>query len=224
MNFDTKYWHLTNHQLFKDLNRDEMKKLCLISNFKTAKKGETIHFDLDSSQRIYTIKKGSLKIISTTDIGDESVKDVLSKGDLFGHFDLDNEDINEHAVVLSESLTCCSFKVDDFEKILTNNPALSLRYTKFVGFKLKRIQNRYSNLMYKDVKTRLSLFLKDWIEKEAPEQSQNITIKNYLTHQDIANLICSTRQTVTQLLNDLKNNNIIDYNRTEITVFELNKL
>ena len=52
----------------------------------------------------------------------------------------------------------------------------------------------------------------------ANSANDEIILKNYLTHQDIASLICSTRQTVTALFNDLKEKGALDYTRNEIII------
>ncbi len=224
MNLETKYWHLHNHQLFNVLNSAELKQICLITNFKTAKKGEIIYFSHDESDRVYTIKRGTIKIVEIDNNGNEIVKDILQTGDLFGQFTLTNSTLDEYAVAVSDYVTCCSFKLTDFEEVIERNPALALRYTKWVGFRLKRMENRYANLVFKDVRARLNGFLKDWVAKEGGPGNNEIVLKNYLTHQDIASLICSTRQTVTQLFNELKDRNIIDYSRNEIIIKDLSAL
>ena len=224
---DIKYWYLHDHQLFSILSKEENRALCLIPSFKTVKKNEIVYFSHDSEQRVYTIKKGTLKIVQVDADGKETVKELLGAGDLFGQYTFDetldpNQD--EYAIAISEKVVVCSFRVNELEEILKKNPNLAIRYTKLVGFKIKRISNSYSNLMFKDVKTRFGLFLKDWALKEGNGEKQNVLIKNYLTHNDIAGLICSTRQTVTTLFNDFKNEGLIDYDRTEIKVFDLAKL
>lgn len=224
MNLETKYWHLHNHQLFNVLNSAELKQICLITNFKTARKGEIIYFSHDESDRVYTIKRGTIKIVEIDNNGNEIVKDILQTGDLFGQFTLTNSTLDEYAVAVSDYVTCCSFKLTDFEEVIERNPALALRYTKWVGFRLKRMENRYANLVFKDVRARLNGFLKDWASKEGSAGKNEILLKNYLTHQDIASLICSTRQTVTQLFNELKDRNIIDYSRHEIIIKDLSAL
>lgn len=216
MNLDTKYWYLRDHKLFSVLSSSELKSICMISNFKSAKKGEIILFSHDENTRVYFLKKGTLKIVEIDDKGNEIVKDVLQKGDIFGEFTLTESQSDEYAIAVSESVICCSFRMDDFEKMLEKNPQLSLSYTKWMGFRFKRLQNRYANLMFKDVRTRFKSFLEEWASKEGMDNSDEIILKNYLTHQDIASLICSTRQTVTQLFNELKEQGILDYSRTEI--------
>lgn len=216
MNLETKYWYLRDHKLFNNLSSSELKTICLISNFKTAKKSEIILFSHDDGTRVYFLKKGTLKIVEIDEKGNEIVKDVLQKGDIFGEFTLTNTESDEYAIVVSDVATCCSFKKEDFEKVLESNPQLGLSYTKWMGFRFKRLQNRYANLMFKDVRTRLMSFLDEWASKEGVESNDKIIIKNYLTHQDIASLICSTRQTVTQLFNEFKEKGILDYTRSEI--------
>ncbi len=218
MNLETKYWHLHNHKLMSVLSSAELREICIISNFKTAKKGEIIYFSHDESSRVYTIKKGTIKIVEIDQKGNEIVKDILQAGDLFGQFTLTDSNLDEYAVAMSDYVTCCSFRMDDFEKVIERNPLLALQYTKWVGLRLKRMENKYANLVFKDVRSRFIGFLKDWASKEATNSNNELILKNYLTHQDIASLICSTRQTVTSLFNELKENGTLDYSRTEITI------
>jgi CRP/FNR family cyclic AMP-dependent transcriptional regulator len=224
---DIKYWFLHDHQLFSVLSREENRALCLIPSFKTVKKNEIIYFSHENEQRLYTIKKGTLKIVQVDAEGKETVKEILRAGDLFGQYTFDEEmdqNQDEFATAVTEKVVICSFRVNEFEAILKKNPNLAVRYTKLVGFKIKRITNSYSNLMFKDVKTRFKLFLKDWAMKEGEGKEKDVKIKNYLTHNDIAGLICSTRQTVTSLFNELKADGLIDYDRSEIVVHDANKL
>ena len=131
---------------------------------------------------------------------------------------------NEYAKVLSDDVAICSFLMSDFEDLLLRNPSLALSYTKFVGLKMKRIKNSYSNLISKDAKTRLFQFLKDWAEKEGEKIDDKVVIENYLTQNDIAQIICTSRQTATQLLNEMEANGTIMYSRKEIIITDIRKL
>ncbi|MNF90867.1 DNA-binding transcriptional dual regulator Crp [compost metagenome] len=144
---------------------------------------------------------------------------------MFGELTLETDDKNEeYAKVLSDDVAICSFLMSDFEDLLLRNPTLALSYTKFVGLKMKRIKNSYSNLISKDAKTRLYQFLKDWAEKEGIVNGNSITLENYLTQNDIAQIICTSRQTATQLLNEMETNHLLSYNRKEIVIQDITKL
>ena len=222
---DLKYWYLRDHKLFRTLSMSQIKQLCIIIGFKKAKKGEIIYFSSSDVPRIFLLKKGNIKIVAVDENGNETIKDIIQKGDLFGELTLERDiETNEYAKVLSDDVAICSFLLSDFEDLLLRNPSLALSYTKFVGLKMKRIKNSYSNLISKDAKTRLIQFLKDWAEKEGVRTGNKVVIENFLTQNDIAQIICTSRQTATQLLNEMENFGKLIYNRKEICIPDITKL
>lgn len=222
---DLKYWYLRDHKLFRTLSFGQIRQLCIITGFKKAQKGEIIYFSSSDLPRIFLLKKGNIKIVAVDEDGNETIKDIIQKGDLFGELTLEaDSQSNEYAKVLSDDVAICSFLMSDFEDLLLRNPSLALSYTKFVGLKMKRIKNSYSNLISKDAKTRLFQFLKDWADKEGVRTENTVVIDNYLTQNDIAQIICTSRQTATHLLNEMETNGTIIYSRKEIVITDISKL
>jgi len=222
---DLKYWYLRDHKLFRTLSFGQIKQLCIITGFKKAQKGEIIYFSASDLPRIFLLKKGNIKIVAVDEDGNETIKDIIQKGDLFGELTLETDNqSDEYAKVLSDDVAICSFLLSDFEDLLLRNPSLALSYTKFVGLKMKRIRNSYSNLISKDAKTRLHQFLKDWAENEGKKEGNKVTIENYLTQNDIAQIICTSRQTATQLLNEMEERGMIEYSRKVIQITDITKL
>ncbi len=221
---ELKYWYLRDHKLFWTLSMSQIKQLCIITGFKKAKKGDVIYFSSSDLPRVFLLKKGNIKIVSVDEDGNETIKDIIEKGDLFGELTLENDrNSNEYAKALTDDVAICSFLMSDFEDLLLRNPSLALSYTKFVGLKLKRIKNNYANLISKDAKTRLLTFLKDWAERDGKKDGNKVTIQNYLTQNDIAQIICTSRQTATVLLNELEENGLMHYGRKEIIIEDISK-
>ena len=222
---ELKYWYLHDHKLFWTLNGSQLKQLCIITGFKKAKKGEIIYFSSSELPRVFLLKKGNIKIVSVDEDGNETIKDIIQKGDLFGELELDSDkNSNEYAKALTDEIIICSFLLSDFENLLLEHPSLALSYTKFVGLKMKRIKNNYANLISKDAKTRLLTFLKEWAERDGKTIDNRIVIENYLTQNDIAQIICTSRQTATQLLNELEEKGILYYSRKEIIIEDISLL
>jgi CRP/FNR family transcriptional regulator, cyclic AMP receptor protein len=216
---ELKYWYLRDHKLFRVLSFAQIKQLCIIVGFKKANKGEIIYFSNSEAPRIFLLKRGAIKIVSLDEDGNETIKDIIQKGDLFGELTLESDtQVNEYAKVLTDEVSICSFLLSDFEDLMLRNPNLALGYTKFVGLKMKRLKNNYTNLVSKDAKTRLISFIKDWAEKEGVYSDNKVTIENYLTQNDIAQIICTSRQTATTLLNELVESGLLEYNRKEIII------
>ena len=88
MNLDIKYWYLRNHALFSQLKEDEIKELCIISSFKTARKGEIIYFSDQKIDRLYSLKQGRIKIAYYDEKQEEVVSEILKEGDIFGELTL----------------------------------------------------------------------------------------------------------------------------------------
>ena len=222
---ELKYWYLRDHKLFWTLSMSQIKQLCIITGFKKAKKGDIIYFSSSDVPRVFLLKKGNIKIVSVDEDGNETIKDIIEKGDLFGELTLENDrNSNEYAKALTDDVAICSFLLSDFEDLLLRNPSLALSYTKFVGLKLKRIKNNYANLVSKDAKTRLLTFIKDWAERDGQKEGNRVTIQNYLTQNDIAQVICTSRQTATVLLNELEENGLMHYGRKEIIIEDISRL
>jgi len=216
---ELKYWYLRDHKLFRTLSFAQIKQLCIIVGFKKANKGEIIYFSNSEAPRIFLLKRGAIKIVSLDEEGNETIKDIIQKGDLFGELTLESDiQVNEYAKVLTDEVSICSFLMSDFEDLMLRNPSLALGYTKFVGLKMKRLKNNYSNLISKDAKTRLKTFIKEWAEKEGNFEENKVTLENYLTQNDIAQIICTSRQTATTLLNELVESGLLEYNRKEIII------
>ena len=222
---ELKYWYLRDHKLFWTLSMSQIRQLCIITGFKKAKKGDIIYFSSSDVPRVFLLKKGNIKIVAVDEDGNETIKDIIQKGDLFGELTLESDvNSNEYAKALTDEIIICSFLMSDFENLLLQNPSLALSYTKFVGLKMKRIKNSYANLISKDAKTRLYQFLKDWAEREGKRTDNRVVLENYLTQNDIAQIICTSRQTATQLLNEMETNGLLYYNRKEIIIEDLTKL
>ncbi|MEM1324935.1 MAG: Crp/Fnr family transcriptional regulator [Bacteroidota bacterium] len=215
-----KYWYLHDHKLFRNLNFAEINALCILKRFKKSKRNEILDLPFSEKERIYFLKKGTIKLIKIEENGEETVVDVLKKGDLFGDLNFEkNEDSNEYFKVLSEEAILCTFFRESLEEIMLKKPNFALKYIKFIGFRYKKVQNNYRNLLFKDAKTRLLMLLDMLME----EKEQTI-LPNYLTQKDFAQLTCTSRQTVVRLFKELEEENILRYTQKEIEILDMEKI
>jgi CRP/FNR family transcriptional regulator len=217
---------LKNCSLWSEITEDELEHLNLIHHYMEARSGEYIYFEAFNHQKLYFLKEGHIKIGYIDDDGNEVIKDIIGEGDIFGQITLEKNNLKgEFARAYKGDVSLCAFTVDDFQKLLVKRPDLAIRYSKQVGLKLRSIESRLVNLLNKDVKTRLLNFLWELAEHNILEETpEGICIPNYLTHEDIANLIGSSRQTVTTLLNEFTVDQVVSYNRHQICFLDVKKL
>jgi CRP/FNR family transcriptional regulator len=125
----------------------------------------------------------------------------------------------------SARVSLCAFNVDDFEKLLKKNPDLAIRYSKQVGQKLRNAEFRLVHMLNKDVRSRLiSFFYQLCMQNGYDGIEGSFQLQNFLSHDEIARLIGSARQTVTCLLNLLDKENLVKVDRKKIRIPDFKKL
>ncbi|HET9056005.1 MAG TPA: Crp/Fnr family transcriptional regulator [Chitinophagaceae bacterium] len=226
MSVEDKMILFRNYDLWCHFSDEDYMELHVIHNFIEAKKGDYIYFDSHYHNKLYFLKEGYIKIGYIDESGKEVIKEIIQKGELFGQITLEKSNLNgEFAQAYKGDVSLCSFNIEDFQKLLKTKPVLAIEYTKRVGNKLMVIQNRLINLLNKDVKTRLINFFAQLVEQNIGDKhGEGFCIPNYLTHEDIANLIGSTRQTVTTMINELEKEDVLSYSRNQICFLDVKKI
>ncbi|WP_317899379.1 Crp/Fnr family transcriptional regulator [Aurantibacillus circumpalustris] len=202
MTEDNKYWYLRNHKLFDQLSKNEVEDLCIISHMKSAEKNDIIFFSESEVKKIFILKYGTVKICREDKYGKEIITEMLTEGDIFGHINASSTKI-EYAKVLSDQVKLCFFEIDNFKSVLKNNPNLSLKYADAVNEKLISFQQKYEDLIFKDVDTRVLDFFKNYASHHGKVTGNMVEMEMMLTHQDIADYTASSRQSVTTIINKL---------------------
>lgn len=222
---ETKLWHLENFNLFKTLNAFEKVKMSTKVKHNKMKKNEYIYFPEDPSSSIFFLKKGRVKIGTYSDNGKEIIKAILNPGEVFGELSLVGEDKrNDFAMALDNDLVVCSLGMKDMEDMIEKNPLIGLKVTKMIGFRLQKIERRLESLIFKDARTRIVDFIIELGREKGKTIGQEILVKHNLTHLDMANLTATSRQTVTTVLNELKEQNLIHLERNKFLIRDIDNL
>ena len=96
------------------------------------------------------------------------------------------------------------------------NPELKWKISGIL--RIKKLERRLDSLVFKDVRTRLVEFIADMAEESGKESGSTVRVTHFYTHKDIADLIGTSRQTVTTTLNELKGEGLLDFNRKEFVI------
>lgn len=211
-------WYLDNINLYDILCPPKIKGY-VDKHFIRHNKNDIIYNQSTPDHKVYLISKGKVKVVNYSAEGNEIIKAILTKGELFGEKALWGDlERDEQAIAMTDDTQLCPLSVDKMYELMRKNGRFSIEISKIMGFRLKKMERRLERLLFKDAKTRLVEFIKDLIE-EQPELSDNdIQIKHFYTQNDIANLIGTTRETVTKLLNQFKQDGILEYSRTTLTI------
>lgn len=212
-------------RLFQDLNIEQKMYLQQIAEQKTVKKYSYIYSPKESADRVHFLLEGRIKICSYNEIGKELIKTIHYPGEMFGESGLLETNRHEDfAQAMDKGVVLLSFNTADFKTFLCNNPSISIKLTSNIGDKLKAAQKRIENFIFKSARSRIIDFIKDIAGKQGQKVGYEILIKNFLTHNEIASLIGTSRQTVTIVLNELKKSNQIHIDRKNVLVRDIDNL
>ena len=191
---------------------------------KNAEKNEIIFFSESEVQKIFILKVGTVKICREDENGKEIITEMLTQGDIFGHINSKRNN-QEYAKVLSDQVKLCFFEAPNFLNVLKNNLTLSIKYADTVNEKLISFQQKYEDLIFKDVDTRVTDFFKVYAKHHGKQKGNTVEMEMLLNHQDIADYTASSRQSVTTIINRLSEKGKIIYEgRKKVIIPNINDL
>lgn len=224
MHSDINYLYLKEHKVLKSLSKDELYEVLNHCRFARKKKSEVIQMSEEITNSLYFLVKGKVKISEMDISGNSLIKGVEKEGGLFGKFGTTSGHNYEFAQALTNEVVYFSLNSGEIKILCQKIPTLAFNLSLVMNDRLKRSEQKYSHLVFQDVKTRLVCFFKYWANEEGTKEGSKIIIRNYLTHNDIAGIISTCRQTVTSILNELKSEGYISYSRKEIIITNLSQL
>jgi CRP/FNR family transcriptional regulator len=195
-------------------------------------KKEYIYLSYNRNEKVFFIVHGNVELGYLDESGRELSLDILGPGEVFGCFTARNfsfrnekrfgESISgEFARALDKTVLAVLNK-DDFEMFLEKYPRFAFKMLKLMSQRISILETKLQNLVFSDVKTRICKLLFSLYQKAGDKRNGEIKIS--LTHQDIANLVASSRETASLHLSELKKNGTIAYERKRIRIISINAL
>lgn len=188
------------------------------------KKGENIYTADDDADKVFFIHEGAVKIMGYAENGTEMVKALLHEGEIFGELAVFGEEKRRDFAIAAEKTEICVLERDQVADLMTDVKGFRKYMMTLMGKKVIYSQQRMEALLFKDARTRITDFIMEQANKHGRRRRGITYVKNHLTHQEIASYTGTSRQTVTTILNDLRNEGLIDFNRREFSIPDLDKL
>lgn len=214
----TKFWYLENFNIFKDLKKESMEELSRITSMQEIAKNQPIYFPQEPSSSIFFLKKGRVKLTRISSEGKEMILALVNMGEVFGEMAfLDEAERKDFATAMDDCLVCAINK-NEFKDFVERNPELNIKITKLIGLKLKKYSERIEELVFKDAEQRVISFLLRLADDNGKQIGDEIFVKPFLKHQDIAELTATSRQTVNSILTDLREKRVINFDRKKLII------
>lgn len=195
-----------------------------MKNHKVVKKNEYIYLPDDQADKVYMINEGRIKISADSAEGKEVTKAILTKGEIFGELSVIGQTKRKNTAQAIEKTTLCVLDVNQMKGLMREHNAFSMFMMKIIGRRVLEMEGRLESLVFKDSRTRIIEFLQSLGVEKGEQVGFEVVVRKFLTHQQIANLTATSRQTVTTILNELRNSNIITFDRRRLLIRDMNRL
>ena len=217
-------WYFESVDLYKTLCPHKVKTMAGKHEFITFAKDDFIYIPDDLCTHIYLIVNGRVKLGHYLDDGREVVSAILTTGEVFCELALAGENRRRDFAQAMTTTTVCPLTIDELKDLMKDNRELSFKILKLVGLRLIKLERKLELLVFKDARTRIIEFLRDAESWKGHRVGFETMIPTQLTHKDIAALTGTSRQTVTTIMNELKDQNLIYFDRKKILIRDLEKL
>ncbi len=191
---------------------------------KSFKKGDYVYMPDEYADRIFFLLAGKIKIGMYSGDGKEITKSILSTGDIFGELALVGQNIRRDFAIAVEDTKACVITIDEMKALMRHHTQLNIFMIQLIGNRLVKMEKRLESLVFKDSRTRIVEFLHELAKDRGQRVGYETLVRGFLTHQEIANLTATSRQTVTTVLNELRRGNIITFDRRRLLIRDLEKL
>ena len=204
------------------------KKLGDESNFghahKKIKKGQNIYVPEDAADKIYLINEGRIKIGNYGVGGKEITKAILGKGEIFGELAIVGDSKRRDFALAMEETSLCIMPRDEMKSLMKDHSGLNLFMMKIMGKRTLEMEKRLESLVFKDSRSRIIEFLLDLVDKKGQRVGYEMLVRKFITHQEVANMTATSRQTVTTVLNELRSKNLITFDRKRLLIRDIEQL
>jgi CRP-like cAMP-binding protein len=218
-------WYLEEVDLFHIICPHKYNDFCEVHPLDCYNKSDFLFFPDDLSQDIYLIASGKVKVGYYDDQGKEYIKAILGKGELLGEKAFLGESRHrDFAEIIQNKTHICKLTVEKAQELARSHRPFSLEIYKRIGMRFRQIERRLEILLFKDARQRLEEFIKDLAAYQGKEQEHGILIEHDLTQSDIANLIGTSRKTVSLLMNELEDQMQIEFSRKQIFIPDMGQL
>ncbi len=211
--------YLQNITAFQDLSLLEVESISQQTTLVQYKAGHLFYLPNDPGEALFILKKGRVQLYRMSPSGRKFIVSILREGAIFGHMVLVGQRMHNTFAEALDDCTICVWNRAEVEQVLREKPQVALRFLEAVGQRLFEAEQRLEEMTFKRIPVRMAGLLLQ-LDRE---QGCNGIVCGY-THQQLADMLGTYRETATQTLNDFKELSLISVRRKAIEILDVQSL
>ncbi|MEV0170353.1 Crp/Fnr family transcriptional regulator [Streptomyces sp. NPDC050803] len=221
-------WCISEVDIFRDLSEAEMDAIAAAAPMKTYTAGEILHSPQQPGEVLFILKRGRVRIFRVSADGRALTCAIISPGTIFGEMALLGQRMYDNFAEALDDVTVCVMSRADVHKFLLSDARIAARITEILGRRLADLEQRLSDSVFKSVPQRLATTLTTLATRDDTATARLRPGARHpqisLTHEQLAALAGTSRETCTKVLHDFADRGLLRLSRGRITVLDLPRL
>ena len=199
--------------LFSQLSDADITRLAESARERNYPKNSVILFEDDPGDALYVVITGQVKVVLIGEDGREVILSVLQEGQFFGEMALiDDEPRSAHVIAMTDA-NLLVLRREDFQRRLQEAPTIALGLLGEMSRRMRKADDKIGGLVLLDVNGRVARLL-----LQMADENDGKTITRRVTHHTIAQMIGSSRETVSRTIRDLADRGFVEVSRKAIII------
>ena len=206
--------------LFEALDDEQLEAIALVTITRSFDKDQVIILAEEEGDALFIISTGQVKVSIVSEDGREVILSLLGAGAVFGELSLLDGKPRSANVVATADTSLYMVRRSDFLQLVHKVPQIAVGLLAELAARLRKTDRKIEGLALLDVTNRVSETLLSLADEQGSPTPQGVQLQSRPTHQQIANMSGTTRETVSRVLKRLENQGYISCEGRTITILQ----
>lgn len=209
--------------LFEALNDEEFDALSDVALSMVFPENRVVIKAEDEGDTLFVISGGQVKVSIVSKDGREVILSILAEGDFFGEMSLLDGHPRSANVTTMRETDLLMVRRADFLRLVMNTPQIAIKLLSVLAGRLRKTDRKIEGLALLDVTGRITQTLLQLAEDQGAPYPDGVLIRNRPTHQNLAKMSGTTRETVSRVLKRLENQGYIVHKNKDLLIVGLDR-
>ena len=216
--------HLRSVDIFQDLTEAEIHTLGELTPMKRVPSGTIFYTQEQQTEVLFILKEGRVRLYHLEPDGRMLTLALLEEGAIFGEMTLLGQRLqNNFAEAVTPCLLCLMSR-EDVKSFLLSDPRIAFRLMETMGQRLVNTEQRLSDMVFKHAPERIASQLIQLAQHRRNWLGRKAQLEVRCTHEELAHLVGVHRETVTKVLNEFRQQELIGMSRGKVVLLDVTGL
>ena len=189
--------------LFRNLDEKDLADIAGLLIDRKFPRDAIIFEDGSLGDYMYLIQEGQVKVTKMSEDGREKILEMLGPGDFFGEMALLDREPRSASVKTTTACVLLALSRMDFLGLLKQDHELTLELLRELARRIRETDEQIRGLSFERVESRARRLLARLAKEKVPARADRMATSP-ITHQQLADLVGTSRETITRIVKDLK--------------------